>query len=146
RLWVGKKTRAVDECEQAVIIVLVIIIDQRMVVALATLQVHAEDQAADVAGEQIWFSITVESEPGRRAMSRPSAIHFDQLPEQSVQTEIGREEFVKERLPFRLLDNFLWQALHEPGIQRNRHVSHESRAGKQLIDQSLAFVRALIVN
>ena len=65
----GQRIAGADECEQAVVIGLLIILDQRMVVALGALHVAAEEDPADVAGDQVGLGAAIEKEPrGARSL------------------------------------------------------------------------------
>jgi hypothetical protein len=84
-LGVGEERGAVKEGEQAVVVFLVVVVDERVVVALAALQVHAEGDAANVAGEEVGLGVAVEHEAGCGSRLHVQAIGSDQFTEELVE-------------------------------------------------------------
>ena len=71
---IGEQRRPLEEGVHPVIVGLKIVIDERMVVTLSTLQIHPEEHASRVSGEQVRFGRAVHHELGGGTESRIDAI------------------------------------------------------------------------
>ena len=72
--------RPAEEGVEPVIVLLLVVVDQGMIVALAALQVHAQEQPADVAREDVRVALAVEQEPRRGAGGRVGPVGRQDLP------------------------------------------------------------------
>lgn len=64
---------------EPVIIFLVIVVDERMIVALGALQIHPEKQTPDVTGHRVRLRFTVEQELARRRPDTVELVRIQQL-------------------------------------------------------------------
>ena len=78
---------------------LLVVVDQGVVVALAALQVHAQEQPADVAGEDVRVGLAVEQEPGRGAGGRVGPVGRQDLADEHVVRPVLGERPAEELAP-----------------------------------------------
>ena len=69
-LRVREQERAVQERQDAVVVLLLVVVDERVVVALGALEVAAEEDAAEVARDEVRLEVAVEEELRGRARLR----------------------------------------------------------------------------
>ena len=74
-----------DESEQAVVIRLLIVLDQRVVVTLGALHVAAEEDPSDVPRDQVRLGLAIQIEPRGGAELRVGAIGPEELAHQLVE-------------------------------------------------------------
>ena len=123
------------EGEQAVIVGLKIVIDNRMVVALGTLHVHAEHHSADVAGDDVRLAIAVEQEAGGGAGGLVAAIGGQQLAAQLIERLARGKRLPQVLLPIPGIRVFVGPPLDQHHVPSDRHLAGILRAGQQAVDQ-----------
>ena len=89
----------VQEGEHALIVILLVVIDERMIVALGAVQVHAEEEPGDVAREEIGVAIAVEGELGGGAKLGIGAVRGEHLAHQLIPGAIAREGIAEVFFP-----------------------------------------------
>ncbi len=115
-----------------------------MIVALGALQVHAEEQPADVLGERVDFALAVQVKLGGRALLRVDAVGGQNLADELVVWLIGGEGAVQELAPFRPLDVLVGPAIHQQHVEEVGHVAGVTLAGQQFIDELDALVQRFV--
>ncbi len=112
-----------------------------MIVTLCTLKIAAEENAADVARQQVRIAVAVEIKLCGRAQRRVSAVGGQDFASKLVVGLVGRQRRSEILLPFRLRYDLVRAALHEHHVEYARHVARIGRAGQQPIDESRPFLR-----
>ena len=98
-IFVGEQQAAIKKGVQPLIVGLVIVGDQRMVVTLPALQVHAEKICPTSGRQQVGFAFAIEIKAGLGAGRGIDAIGCENLADQLIVRFVGRERFVQILLP-----------------------------------------------
>ncbi len=115
---VGEKKAAIEESQDAVVMLLLVTIDERMVVTLAASQVHAKEDAADVPGNDVGLALAVEKETGGRAHLRIAAVRGEDFRDQAIVRLVSGAGSLKIVQPGGPLDMLVGAAIHEQDVKR----------------------------
>ena len=129
-----------EECQEAVIIGLPVIADQRMVVTLRALKVDAEEDPTDVAGHGVRFAHPVEEEPGLGSRGRVFTAGGEHLTNQHVVGLILLEGFQEVAHPVVGRDFGRRPPFHEHHVEKRGHVAGEMGRRQQAIDGGFPLV------
>ena len=130
-----------DERQEPVVVGLQIVVDQRMVVALGALHVAAEEDAADVAREQLGSEArsSAKRAAGRWAGVVAVGLRESRGPARSRACSRA-QHFSSQALPFIGRDVAYSRALHQHQVEHLGESAPELRRGEQAIDEPFALV------
>ena len=123
---------------------LLIVLDVWMVVTLGALHVAAEEDAREVAGDQIRLEIAVEQELGRRPRLGVDAVAGEQVAHERIVGLVvgyGRAQIIFPGLTRHFA---VRPPLHQGDIEEPDHAAKIAGTRQQLIDQLRALVAAVI--
>ena len=98
--------------------------------ALAALQVHAQEQPADVARQDVRVSLAVEQEPGRGAGGRVGPVGGQDLADEHVIRPVLGERRAEELAPGARGDVDVGPALHQHDVEDLLHPPGEGRRSR----------------
>ena len=133
-----------DEGEQAVVIGLLIVLDQGVVVALGALHVAAEEDSADVARDQVGLGAAIEKEPRGGPELGVGTVGAQELAHHLIEGTIRLRGGEQVALPQIGRDIHARPAFHEHDVERGRPVAGEERACEQAVDLPGPLVGRLI--
>src|SRR5690606_26021271 len=107
---------AAEEGVQAVVVFLQIVLDERVVVALGTLEVHAQEESANVLRQQVGLSLADEVELGGGAGFGVGAIGGEDLLDELVPGFVGGKGGAQELVPLGRRDVLARAPLQEHGV------------------------------
>ena len=128
------------EGQEAVVIGLQIIAHDRVIVALGTLHIAPEKDAANIARHDIRFRRPVKNEAGGRPLGRILAICQEDFANEDIPRLILSHRLYQPGLPFLRRDICVRTAFHQHHIQHLCQMANVLRGRKKPVDQSFAFI------
>ena len=145
-LLVGlEQVRSIQEGVDAVVVLLQVIVDQRVVVALGTLQIDAEEHSADLAGHLVHFDTAVHQELRPTSLFGIDGVGPKNLRSQNVPGLVRFDRSFQKRLPLPTFHLAVAATLREHHVQDIGHPSHVSRRSHQAVDNRRPFRRGLVI-
>ena len=136
---------AVQEGVDAVVVLLQVIVDQRMVVALGTLQVDAEEHPADLAGHLVHLDSAIHQELRRTTLLGIDRVGAQDLRSQHVPRLVRLDRLLQKRLPLTSLDLAVAATFREHHVEHVGHPTHVGRTAQQAIHGRSPLGRRLVV-
>src|SRR5262245_8398993 len=88
-----------EKGKNAVIHVLLVIVDQRMIMTLGALKIDAEKEAADIARQGMRFAVSIDEKPRRGTCFRIGAIRREDLARQLIPRFVRGNRLAQELTP-----------------------------------------------
>ena len=124
---------------------LLVVVDQGVVVALAALQVPTQEQPADVARDEVRIGLAVEQEPRRGTGGRVGSVGRQDLPDEHVIGPVLGERLVQKLAPGCRRHVQVGASLHQHHVEDLLHPPGVGWAIEQAVDQRLTLVGRRIV-
>ncbi len=121
-----------------------IVLDARVVVALGALEIGAEEQPADIAGDDVRLAFAIEEELDAMACLRIAAVGGEYFASDDVPRLVGRERGAQEFVPAGMGNVTVLPALHEHDVEHHRQMPGMFRTGEQALDQRGAFAGRVV--
>ena len=133
--FVGEEIGAVDEREEAEELALFVIVNQRMVVALGTLDIASEENAADITNHEVRFGEAIQEETGGGAQGGASAVGGEDLEAEFIEGASLFEPGVNPATEREGGDAFIVAAFGELDFKDAGPLAGEFRGLEQFVDE-----------
>ena len=119
---------------------LLVVVDQGMIVALAARHVPAQEQPADVASDDVRIGLAVQQESRRGASRGVTPVGRQDLPHQHVVGPVLGKRLVEELAPWGRWHVEVGPPLHQHHVEDLLHPAGVDRTLEQAVHECLALV------
>jgi hypothetical protein len=123
-----------------------VVVDVRMVVALSTLQIHSEEQSADISNESVFLDGSIEVELRGGTLFLIDSVRTEDLRYKHVERFVILKRRREPAAPLGSRHVLVRPTFHQQDVKHRRHVLRESFTGEQPVNQFLTLLRIGILN